>query len=280
MPAAVRVIDMYAILRNTTITLCAVAALYGLIHFFSTALRDPRFLDGWILTAGMAVQLLFHIRKKLPVSPLGKAATWLKVHVYLGYVVTAVFLIHTSFSWPETWLELALWTLFLIVVLSGVVGSYLTSSVPGKLQQRYPEPVDFQQIPAARLNLFREVDALVLEAVSPQGSSEISEFYANRLRSYFRKPQNIRAHLRGSRQPLEQICSEIADLERRANSASRKILLSLRKLVVAKYDLDHQYTKQGLLHSWLLVHVPATYSLIVLSILHVAVVYAYSSGVR
>jgi len=271
---------MFAIVRNTTVTLGAVVALYVLINFYSTALRDPRFLDGWILTGCMFVQLLFHIRKSLPSSPLGRAATWLKVHVYLGYVVIAAFLIHTSFSLPETWFEFALWALFLVVVLSGLVGLYLTSSIPGKLQQRHTEQITFQQIPTARLNLFREVNALVLETVSPQGSSEISEFYANRLRGYFRKPQNMPAHLRGSRRPLEQLCSEISDLERRANSAGRKILSSLKKLVIAKYDLDHQYTIQGLLHSWLLVHIPATYSLIVLSILHVAVVYAYSSGVR
>jgi hypothetical protein len=74
--------------------------------------------------------------------------------------------------------------------------------------------------------------------------------------------------------------SEIADLERRVNAPDRETLSSIKKLVTAKYDLDHQYTVQGLLHSWLFVHIPATYSLIVLSILHIAVVYAYSSGVR
>lgn len=267
-------------MRNTTITLGVVVCLYAVINFYSTALRDPRFLDGWILTGCMFVQLLFHVRKKFPASPVGKAATWLKVHVYLGYVVVAAFLIHTSYSWPETWFELALWALFVLVVSSGLVGLYLTSSIPGKLHQRHGEQLTFQQIPTARLNLFREVNALVLESVSPQGSPEISQYYATRLRSYFRKPQNLRAHLSGSRRPLEQICGEITDLERRANSTGRKILSSLKKLVIAKYDLDHQYTIHGLLNSWLFIHIPATYSLIVLSILHVAVVYAYSSGVR
>ena len=90
----------------------------------------------------MAVQLLFHIRKKLPSSPLGKAATWLKVHVYLGYVVAAIFLIHTSFSWPETWFESALWTLFVIVVLF-LIGagwaSYIGKTLPIVFDDTYTE---------------------------------------------------------------------------------------------------------------------------------------------
>jgi hypothetical protein len=271
---------MFGIARNSMVTLIAIVAVYWLISFYSTALRDPRFLDGWILSAGMFVQLLFHVRKKLPASPLGRAASWLKMHVYLGYFVVAVFLFHTSYSLPETTLEWALWIMFVLVVVSGLVGLYLTSSIPGKLQQQHAEQMTFEQIPTARLNLFREVNALVLDTVTPEGSSEVSDFYVNRLRGFFRRPQNLRAHLRGSRRPLERISGEIADLERRVNAPDRKTLSSIRKLVTAKYDLDHQYTVQGLMHSWLFVHIPATYSLIVLSILHVAVAYAYSSGVR
>lgn len=271
---------MAGIVRNTTITLIAVVILYWLIGLYSTALRDPRFLDGWILSACMFVQLFFHVRKKLPASPLGKASTWLKLHVYLGYCVIGAFLLHTSFSLPETLFEWALWSLFVIVVISGLAGLYLTNSIPGKLQEQHGEPITLEKIPAARLNLFREVNALVQGTVTPQGSPEISEFYLNRLRGYFRKPQNLRAHLRGSRRPLERICNEINDLERRAGTPGKKLLASVRKLVIAKYDLDHQHTIQGLLHSWLYVHIPATYSLIVLSIVHVAIVYAYSSGVH
>ena len=254
---------MVGIARNTLVTVLAIAAVYWLIGFYSSALRDPRFLDGWILTAVMFVQLLFHIRKKLPASPLGRAATWLKMHVYLGYVVIAVFLFHTSYSLPETMLEWALWVMFVLVVASGLVGLYLTTSVPGKLQQQHGEQITFDQIPTVRLNLFREVNALALDTVTPDGSSEVSDFYVSRLRGYFRKPQNLRAHLRGSRRPLERMSSEIADLERRVNAPDRKTLSSIRKLVTAKFDLDHQYTVQGLLHSWLFVHIPATYSLIV-----------------
>ena len=270
---------MVGIVRNSVITAIVIAAVYWLIGFYGNALRDPRFLDGWILTAAMLVQLLFHIRKKLPASPLGRAATWLKMHVYLGYVVIAVFLFHTSFSMPETSLEWALWIMFALVVGSGLVGLYLTTSIPGKLQQQHGEQITFDQIPTVRANLFREVDTLVLDTVTPDGSSAVSDFYLSRLRGFFRRPRNLRAHLRGSRRPLERISSEIADLERRVNAPDRKALTAIRKLVTAKYDLDHQYTVQGLLHSWLFVHIPATYSLIVLSILHVAVVYAYSSGV-
>ncbi len=271
---------MPSILRNTAVTLIAVIALYWLTGFYGTALRDPRVLDGWVLCGGMCAQLLFHIRKKLPASPLGKAASWLKVHVYAGYFVIAAFLFHTSFSLPESLFEWTLWTLFVVVVVSGLVGLYLSASIPAKLQEQGYEQITFEQIPAARQKLSREINALVLESVTQTGSPEISEFYVHRLRNFFRKPQNMRAHLRGSRRPLDRICNELDDLERYADAKGGKLLSSIKTLVVAKYDLDHQYAFQGLLQSWSFVHVPATYCLVVLSILHVAIVYAYSSGVQ
>jgi hypothetical protein len=48
--------------------------------------------------------------------------------------------------------------------------------------------------------------------------------------------------------------------------------------VVEKDRLDFARVYLGLTKGWLFVHVPLTYALIILTVLHVVVVYAFSMG--
>lgn len=269
---------MRPIFRHSAIIAIAVVFLYWLIWLYETALRDPRYFDGWLLCFGMISQLFFHVRKKLANLPLGRATAWMKAHIYVGYVVIALFGFHTSLSLPDGSLEWALWLFFVLVALSGVVGAYLTWSVPGKLEQR-SEGIIFERIPAFRYQLARQVENLAINSVNRAGALTISDLYVNRLHDFFTGPQNFLSHLRNSRRPLKRICDEIDSLERYLDKPGEETLRSIKSLVVAKDDLDFQYAHQSLLQAWLFVHIPATYGLIVLTILHVAIVYAFSSGV-
>src|SRR5215475_4248259 len=53
---------------SRTIRILLVAALSGglfwLVWIYGNGLRDPRYLDGWVLAAGMGLQLCFHIAIK------------------------------------------------------------------------------------------------------------------------------------------------------------------------------------------------------------------------
>jgi hypothetical protein len=57
-----------------------------------------------------------------------------------------------------------------------------------------------------------------------------------------------------------------------------EILSQIRERVIAKNDLDFQYANLMLLRLWLFLHIPATYGLIIMAAIHVAVVYAFSSS--
>ncbi|MGI9384360.1 MAG: hypothetical protein ACR2PO_14500 [Methyloligellaceae bacterium] len=265
-------------LGNIALTACALGAFWWLVGLYDAALRDPRFLDGWILCAGMAAQLVFHIRKKLPVLSLGPATTWMKAHTYIGYFVIAVFAVHTSLSLPDSGFEWSLWILFVLVASSGVVGAYLSWSIPAKLEKNAEELI-FERIPAFRFELAREAHDLAINSVSQAGSLAISDLYANTLHAFFQHPQNLLSHLRSSRRPLQRICDEIESLERYVDEPSKETLDAIKDLVVAKDDLDFQYAHLRVLQAWLFLHIPATYGLVVLSTLHVVVIYAYSSGV-
>ena len=109
-------------------------------------------------------------------------------------------------------------------------------------------------------------------------TSWIMDLYTNHLRDFFQGPRNFTAHLIGSQRPLKRLTDEIDHLSRYVDQQSQEKLAAIKNLVVEKDRLDFARVYLGLTKGWLFVHVPVTYGLIVLTVLHVLVVYAFSSG--
>lgn len=269
---------MQRIFLNLTITAMAVSGLYAVYWVYGTTLRNVKFFDGWVLCVGVLCLILFNIRKKLPMLPLGRASLWMQFHLYLGYFVVAAFIMHTNLSLPGGALEWALWSLFVIVALSGIFGAYLSRTTPARLEQ-HSERILFERIPAFRSGLAAEVETLAIDSVDQEASLTISDLYVNTLHRFFRRPRNLLAHLRSSRRPLTRINGEIDNLRQYLDEPGKERLEKIKDMVQAKDNLDFHYAHQGLLKAWLFVHVPATYAMFVLIVAHVALVYAFSSGV-
>ena len=263
--------------RNSLITVIAIAIMYTIYWLYDTTMHSVNFFDGWVLTGGIVFLVLFNIRKKIPMIPLGRAATWMQLHLYVGYFVVAVFLMHTKMSMPDSMLEWALWLVFILVALSGMAGAYLSRTTPARLEQ-HSERIIFERIPAFRAGLAEEVEALAIDSVDQAGSLTISNLYIDTLHEFFRRPRNFLLHLRSSSRPLNRIQGEIDSLRQYLDDAGKQRLTKIKDLVQAKDNLDFQYAHQGVLKAWLFIHIPATYGLIVLIIAHVAIMYAYSSG--
>jgi hypothetical protein len=259
--------------------------LFWLVWIYGNGLRDARYLDGWVLGGGMAFQVAFHIAIKTGSLAPKSAARWKKVHIFVGYLLVAAFISHSDFSLPDTGLEWALWAGFVLVTLSGIFGTYLA----WYLQTKYgiDERLSYDRIPTRRVELAREVHAAVTmtdRAASAIGlpaaphDAWIMDLYAAHLRDFFRGPRNFSSHLLGSQRPLKRLTDEIDNLSRYVDQRGQDKLAAIKNLVIEKDRLDFARVYLGLTKGWLLVHVPVTYSLAVLIVLHVIVVYAFSSG--
>ena len=262
--------------------------LFWLVWIYGNGLRDPRYLDGWILAGGMGVQLYFHVAIKTASLSPKSAMRWRKIHIFAGYALIAVFISHSNFSLPDTGFEWALWAGFVLVTLSGVVGAYLAWSL--KTKGRIDEGVSYDRIPVLRTKIAQDVHAAVAETdpeaaqfalpglpVAPH-DAWIMDLYTAHLRDFLQEPRNVSAHLVGSQRPLKRLTDEIDSLSAYVDPQSREKLIAIKSLVIEKDRLDFARVYLGLTRAWLFVHVPVTYALIVVSVLHVLVVYAYSSG--
>ena len=253
------------------------AAVAWWLNVKFNGLPDYAFLTGWALLGGMFVLTIYNVRKKLPFLPLGNSETWLQIHIYLGFFTTLLFLIHLNFRLPHGWFEGVLAWLFVLVSASGMAGLFFSRVLPRRLATRGGEVI-FEKIPGQRhvLNIEAEKLSLAAEAKSPV----IAEFYATRLAGFFSGPKNFWLHLVESRRPAGALLAELEDLRRFAGETDRIKIERLALLVRQKDGLDYHRALQLALRSWLFVHIPLTYGLLIFTAWHMVLVFGFSGGAR
>ena len=264
-------------LRNISVTVLVCFVLWDLLLASDYTLQNPRFLSGWILLALTAVLASYNIRKKLTMIPLGKTATWLQWHVYLGWIALFIFLVHIGWAIPNGMLELTLAVLFLLVAVSGVVGLYLSRRLAPRLTNR-GEEVIFERIPLFVALLRTQAEDLVVEAAVETESATLSDFYYAQVGDFFTGTRNVLAHLRSSRRPLFSLFKDLRTAERYMNDKELEYSDRLRSLLEKKDELDYHYALQAALKTWLFVHIPATFSMLIMMLIHVLVVYVFGSS--
>lgn len=259
---------------NSTILLIAVLISWTLFSILETSIRATSFWSGWLLFLLVTSLALFNVRKKLSFLPLGTAATWLQFHIYAGLFSMVVFFAHVGLRLPTGTLEISLSVLFLSISASGVLGLILSRVIPVGLTTR-GEPVLFERIPTLRMGLQQEVEELVVTCARDNQTTTISDFYTSRLEPFFRASSNLVYHLIGSALPIRKLEGEIASMDRYLNESEREVMAEILALTQLKDDLDYQMARQMVLKGWLFIHIPLTFSLLILLVLHIFVVYGF-----
>jgi len=262
---------------NLSAMVIAGGLLFALLRLNDMALRDQSFLSGWLLFSCLLLLTLFNARKKLPFLPLLRASTWLQAHIYVGLVSVLIFLLHTGWRLPDGAFEIVLWFLFTAVAVSGVVGILLSRILAGRLAM-YGEPLILERLPLYRARLAREVADLTQSSVVNTRSATLVQYYISRLEPFLRQPRNLLRHLLQSRKPLRALQREMAALRRYLDEPGRAILDEIEEQVVAKDNLDYQYSHHLLLKGWLFVHIPLTYGLLLAILAHPILIYAFTSS--
>ena len=262
-------------LRSVLLTLVAALLLALVFYAGSITFVDTAYLTGWVLFAVILMLAFFNLRKRLTYPPLLKAATWLRLHVYLGSLAVLVFAFHTRMQIPTGALEVTLYLLFVALAASGFVGLYLSRTIPNSLADRGNEVI-FERIPRFRRELSDRMQALVLAAVETEAAFILSDFYRDRLHPYLAGPTDYWAHLIRSTRPRELLLHELHELRRYLSDGEIAVADEIAEIIRLKYDLDFHYVRQGLLKIWLFIHIPVTWVLLLLLLAHIVIVYAFA----
>jgi hypothetical protein len=246
-----------------TVSVLAIACELGRM-----ALRPSAVYSGLLLLALVLVLTFFNVRKKLPFLPLLRASTWMQVHIYLGWISVAAFLLHTGGRVPDGRLEVLLALVFLGVAASGAFGLWISRRLPARIA-RSGENLVFERIPAMRRQLHLDAKALVRAAETEAESSTLGDFYTRELHRYFLYVPPLLSPLVGSDVVHHRVGRELAALLRYLDKREAEFAGRLAAILEAKRNLDFQYASQRLLKLWLFVHIPLTYGLLVLAAAHI-----------
>ena len=255
----------------------AAALLGGWLWVGGLALRPVAFWSGWALLGLVLFLTAYNARKKLTYPPLGSSAIWLQLHVYGGLLCVVVYVFHTAGRWPNGIFENVLGLLFLGVAASGVAGIFISRTVPRRLTLAGGEVI-YERIPAYRQELRQAADRLVQETVEASGATVLADYYAQQLSHYFAGARHRGSHLRQSNRPLRDQLRALEGLERFLNDREKAAAAQLKESVRLKDQLDKHAAMQGLLKTWLFVHIPLTYAMLLCVGLHVWLVMGFSGG--
>ena len=260
----------------------AVGLVYGIVGY------------GFMLFAG-----LIGLRKKFPIWQVGRATTWMRGHLWLGLLSFPIILFHSAFSLGAGALTRALMVLFIVVVISGVLGAILQHFIPRLMTERIALETIYEEIDSVRMQLVAEAEKVVadlrsalegdlgfigqqeraagamagtrggLTFASGIGANDriseiVAEFFDADLRPFL-------AQTGGRKGPLAdkaQATGMFGKLRVQIPRAHWPKLADLESLCDEKRGLDRQRRMHHVLHGWLLVHIPISYALLALAAVH------------
>jgi hypothetical protein len=225
------------------------------------------------------------VRKRFPIWRIGRAKIWMRAHLWLGFLALPMVLFHSAFH-ARGALTFVLFWLTLIVVGSGIVGAWLQHTVPTQMFREVPFETIYDQIPVIRAQLAAEAKARAVDvtqslapAVGPGATvvdtlldipdlqpqvDSLQRFVAEHVNPYLSEEQGGRSQL----EDREWSRVQFDNFRREFPEAAWTPLSAMEEICEEKRQLDLQARLHRLLHVWLLVHLPASAALILLSIIH------------
>lgn len=263
-------------------------------------------------SAGLALMLYAGVlgaRRKVPTWRLGRGATWMKGHVWLGLLGFPLILFHSGFQLGGL-LTQVLMGVFAVVVLSGIFGVVAQQFLPRLMMAEAPLETVYEQIDSVVSQLQAEADELVavvcgplplpsptapaeprggggrapgeviprptprprpLSVAPPPGSSLLKDVYLRDIRSFLARDLS-----RDGRLATAAKATALFQHLRTALPLSLyETLNGLEAICEERRQLAQQKRLHYWLHGWLLVHVPLSMALVLLSAVHAVMALRY-----
>jgi hypothetical protein len=248
---------------------------------------------------------LLGARKKVPVWRIGRAQTWMRGHLWLGLISFPLILFHSGFRFGVGLTRALMW-LLVMVFASGIIGAILQHFMPRLTTERIPLETIYEQIGRVRLQLVAEAQT-VIDEVSAALAGSVSQATAQQRAASASAGTMGGVTVASGLQVDEGASAQLQEFFRRemqpyvANGGSQGMALAernrsqsmfqqlrlllppnlhsaiddLENICEEKRELDQQVQYHRILHGWLLVHIPASYALLLLGAVHAVMALRY-----
>jgi hypothetical protein len=243
---------------------------------------------------------LLSARKKWRVARMGRAKSWMRGHLWLGFLAFPLIIYHSAFGLGGS-LTTALMLLFVFVWVSGLVGAALQHYMPTMMTREVPMETIYDQIDSVLGQLCQEAEEIMVQLVPAMEALPVPEVVGDRTinrtvaltrvarESESKDLQPIRALYSEKVQPYllrpGDFKHELANVE-----TSNKIFGQVRQMSPTPIDpfvedlqnicdekrqLDRQARMHKILHGWLMIHIPTSWALLVLGGIHAVIALRY-----
>ncbi len=219
---------------------------------------------GILGTALIPFLTLYIIRKKVYRYRFGSAQGWLQSHLYIGVICFALIHMHSGFTLKGTF-SISLFVLFLLVIISGVVGSLIYIIIPLSLSKYGRDVKSEDEIIHDIENYLKEANDLV-----PNTSETCKEFYRKEIRPFFLSKRTKWKYLFMEEKELLDKRRDL--IERCKNMVPNQDVHELDilgSILIEKEKLFFMLVKLRLQKIWLSFHLPLTSALFVAIIIHI-----------
>ena len=240
----------------------------------------------------MAFVTLLSLRKKFPIWRIGRTQAWMRGHLWLGALSFPLILLHAGFLFGHGLTSILMW-LFVVVYASGIFGAYLQHTLPRRIMRHVPMETIYDQIGHVRQQLLDEADTVVADAcgslqvevpvaatgavalasvmrVAADDTAPLREFYVGEMRGFVQSPS--RHHPLASETTAAGRFSRLRALVQPALAGA---LSDLENICEEERQLLRQEKMHGMLHAWLVVHVPLSFALMALAVVHIVMALRY-----
>jgi hypothetical protein len=258
----------------------------------------PGLVYGAVGFAFMSFVTLLALRKKFPIWRIGRTTTWMRGHLWLGALSFPLILLHAGFLWGHGLTSVMMW-LFAGVYISGIFGAWLQHTIPGRLMRDVPMETIYDEIDHVREQLLDEADGIVADAcgklevqvsavaavasgtsalatVMRTGSGDadqgapLRDFYMNEMRPFIQGPSV--SHPLASAMTASAMFGKLRPL---VPAAMEPAIADLENICEEERQLLRQQRMHGVLHAWLIVHVPLSFALMLLALVHIVMALKY-----
>ena len=240
---------------------------------------------------------LLSLRKKFPILRIGRTSAWMRGHLWLGLISYPIILFHSGFSFGRGGLTWWMMLLFTIVIVSGIAGAALQHYMPRMMTRQVPSETIYDEITRVRAQLLDEADLKVAEVTgitmtessmaASAGASgvivvtlvqmeedvrgELTRFYSNELRPYLEQGGGRGTALADRNSSAAMFTS----MKKLLPEPVHLLIGDLESICQEKRELDRQVVLHRILHGWLLVHVPLSFALLLMGVVHAVVALRY-----
>jgi len=254
----------------------------------------PGLVYGGVGSAAMLVAILLGARKRFRWMQFGRVFYWTQAHVWLGLLSYPLILFHAGFSLGGP-LTFALMVIFTIVFVTGIIGLVLQQILPQYLMREVPEETLDRQIPHVLMMIREEAESIAnpIRAERESAAAEAMEASGGVATAATKSAASDPFYSFYSAQVVPFLQDKFrADSPLASDSAAEtqfslwRIQLSpdlhpavdrLQQLVKERRQLQRQRRIHWWLHSWLILHVPLSYALLVLGTIHGIMAFRYTS---